>query len=163
MGPVHLVSHSDYQVLLPKPSSYSAAKDLTAQYNGFIRYDAANSLKKGIAQDKYILVKSMENVIDTNVDKKYQSRLNEDLKKWIKEESKTDKPEFDIEEKVENISNNLDNIDVHNNLNLEKIDVTGIIYDGTTYVRVRDFEKLGYAVNYEENEWGDKIATIIKN
>lgn len=45
----------------------------------------------------------------------------------------------------------------------EKIDMTGIIYDGTTYVRVRDFEKLGYAVNYEENEWGDKIATIIKN
>ena len=98
-----------------------AAKDLTAQYNGFIRYDAANSLKKGIAQDKYILVKSMENVIDTNVDKKYQSRLNEDLKKWIKEESKTDKPEFDIEEKVENISNNLDNFAVpKKNFNLTK-------------------------------------------
>lgn len=45
----------------------------------------------------------------------------------------------------------------------EKIDMSGIIYDGTTYIKIRDFEKLGYTVSYEEDEWGEKIATVIKN
>ena len=45
----------------------------------------------------------------------------------------------------------------------EKIDMSGIIYDGTTYIKIRDFEKLGYTVSYEEDEWGEKIATVVKN
>lgn len=42
-----------------------------------------------------------------------------------------------------------------------KINMSGIIKDGKTYVKIRDFEKLGYKVNYEFNGI-EHIATITK-
>ena len=43
----------------------------------------------------------------------------------------------------------------------EKIDMTGELIDGRTMVKVRDFEKLGYEIEYEQNE-DYSIATITK-
>ncbi len=43
----------------------------------------------------------------------------------------------------------------------EKIDMTGIIIDNTTMVKVRDFEKLGYTIGYNQVD-GYSTATIIK-
>nr|WP_312578641.1 copper amine oxidase N-terminal domain-containing protein [Sedimentibacter sp.] len=43
----------------------------------------------------------------------------------------------------------------------EKIDMTGIIVDSKTMVKVRDFEKLGYKVGFVQNE-NSSVATISK-
>ncbi|WP_313165146.1 stalk domain-containing protein [Sedimentibacter sp.] len=43
----------------------------------------------------------------------------------------------------------------------EKIDMTGILIDSTTMVKVRDFEKLGYVIGYEQ-EYDYSTATITK-
>lgn len=43
----------------------------------------------------------------------------------------------------------------------EKINMTGVIVDSKTMVKVRDFEKLGYTVDFIQNE-GSSIATISK-
>jgi len=44
----------------------------------------------------------------------------------------------------------------------EKIDMTGVLIDGKTMVKVRDFEKLGYKIDYTQDEdWS--MATIEKN
>lgn len=43
----------------------------------------------------------------------------------------------------------------------EKTDMTGVLIDGKTMVKVRDFEKLGYGIEYEQNE-DYSIATITK-
>jgi len=42
--------------------------------------------------------------------------------------------------------------------NNEKIDMTGILEDSTTMVKVRDFEKLGYKINYNQVEG---LSTVI--
>ena len=44
----------------------------------------------------------------------------------------------------------------------QKIDMTGIIENNLTMVKVRDFEKLGYTVEYTTTEFGEHIATITK-
>ncbi|WP_326908653.1 copper amine oxidase N-terminal domain-containing protein [Sedimentibacter sp. MB31-C6] len=44
----------------------------------------------------------------------------------------------------------------------EKIEMTGVIIDSNTMVKVRDFEKLGYKVDYIQED-GKSIATITKN
>lgn len=46
--------------------------------------------------------------------------------------------------------------------NEEKIEMTGVIIDSNTMVKVRDFEKLGYKVDYIQED-GKSIATITKN
>lgn len=44
----------------------------------------------------------------------------------------------------------------------EKIDMTGVLVDGKTMVKVRDFEKLGYKIDFVQDEdWS--MATIEKN
>ncbi len=43
----------------------------------------------------------------------------------------------------------------------EKIDMTGVLVDSITMVKIRDFEKLGYKIDYIQ-EYGQSIATIIK-
>lgn len=43
----------------------------------------------------------------------------------------------------------------------EKIEMTGIIKEGSTYIKVRDFEKLGYTVEYS-SLYGLQMATIQK-
>ncbi len=44
----------------------------------------------------------------------------------------------------------------------EKIDMTGVLVDGKTMVKVRDFEKLGYKIDFTQDEdWS--MATIEKN
>ncbi|MDF2950383.1 MAG: hypothetical protein K0R07_2435, partial [Sedimentibacter sp.] len=43
----------------------------------------------------------------------------------------------------------------------EKIDMTGVLINDTTMVKVRDFEKLGYKISYEQAD-GVSTATIIK-
>jgi hypothetical protein len=43
----------------------------------------------------------------------------------------------------------------------EKIAMTGVIIDSKTMVKVRDFEKLGYTVEFEQNDYSS-IATISK-
>ena len=45
----------------------------------------------------------------------------------------------------------------------QKIDMTGIIENNLTMIKVRDFEKLGYTVEYRTSEFGENIATITKN
>jgi len=46
----------------------------------------------------------------------------------------------------------------------ESIEMTGKIIEGRTFVKIRDFEKLGYTVNYEyDPEWGDHSVTVKKN
>lgn len=42
-----------------------------------------------------------------------------------------------------------------------KIDMTGIIVNNRTMIKIRDFEKLGYTVNYEKSDYLNS-ATIIK-
>lgn len=43
----------------------------------------------------------------------------------------------------------------------KQIDMTGIIKDGRTYIKIRDFEKLGYKVSYEyDKEWKEHTAYI---
>lgn len=42
-----------------------------------------------------------------------------------------------------------------------KFDMTGILVDGTTMVKIRDFEKLGYTVDYY-SEYGQNVATITR-
>lgn len=42
----------------------------------------------------------------------------------------------------------------------EKIDMSGIICDGITYIPVNDFEKLGYQIFYEEDYFGSEIIYI---
>ncbi len=44
----------------------------------------------------------------------------------------------------------------------EKIDMSGKIVSGTTYIKVRDFEKLGYTVDYVSED-GVHTATVTKN
>lgn len=44
---------------------------------------------------------------------------------------------------------------------LEKIDMTGVLVDSRTMVKIRDFEKLGYKIDYIQDD-GQSIATIIK-
>lgn len=45
----------------------------------------------------------------------------------------------------------------------KQIEMTGIIKDGTTYIKLIDFEKLGYKVSYEyDKEWGMHTANISK-
>lgn len=43
----------------------------------------------------------------------------------------------------------------------ERIDMTGVLVDSITMIKVRDFEKLGYKIDYVQNE-GLSIVTIIK-
>lgn len=45
--------------------------------------------------------------------------------------------------------------------NGEKIDMTGVLINDKTMVKVRDFEKLGYSINYIQED-GVSTATIIK-
>ena len=44
----------------------------------------------------------------------------------------------------------------------EKIPMTGMIAEGTTFVQIRDFEKLGYEVVYENLGDMEKLATVTK-
>lgn len=44
----------------------------------------------------------------------------------------------------------------------EKVEMNGLLQDGRTFVGIRDFEKLGYAVTYTSFEDGFKIAEIVK-
>ncbi len=41
-----------------------------------------------------------------------------------------------------------------------KIDMTGILVDGTTFIKIRDFEKLGYLVDYYVDGEGKPWATL---
>jgi hypothetical protein len=43
----------------------------------------------------------------------------------------------------------------------EKIDMTGVLVDSKTMVKIRDFDKLGYKIDYIQVE-GQSIATIVK-
>lgn len=43
-----------------------------------------------------------------------------------------------------------------------KIDMTGMVVDGRTMLKVRDFEKLNYRISYTLDEYGLSIATIEK-
>ncbi len=43
----------------------------------------------------------------------------------------------------------------------EKIDMTGVLIDSTTMVKIRDFEKLGYVIEYEQID-GYSTAAIVK-
>ncbi len=43
------------------------------------------------------------------------------------------------------------------------VDMTGKIQEGSTFVKVRDFEKLGYTIEYSVDENGNSIAVITKN
>ena len=46
----------------------------------------------------------------------------------------------------------------------EKIEMDGKIIDDKMYIRVREFEKLGYTVDYKyDAEWGEHTVSIIKN
>ena len=42
-----------------------------------------------------------------------------------------------------------------------KFDMTGILVDGTTMVKIRDFEKLGYTIDFY-SEYGQNVATITR-
>lgn len=42
----------------------------------------------------------------------------------------------------------------------EKIDMTGVLKEGKTFIKIRDFEKLGYLVDYYEDEDGKPWATL---
>lgn len=42
-----------------------------------------------------------------------------------------------------------------------KFDMTGILVDGTTMVKIRDFEKLGYTIDFH-SEYGQNVATITR-
>ena len=42
----------------------------------------------------------------------------------------------------------------------EKIDMTGKLINGTTFIKIRDFEKLGYLVDYYVDEEGKPWATL---
>lgn len=44
----------------------------------------------------------------------------------------------------------------------EKIDMTGMIVDGSTYLKIRDFEKLNYKIDYIENDVYNTVV-ITKN
>ena len=39
--------------------------------------------------------------------------------------------------------------------------MTGILVDGTTMVKIRDFEKLGYTIDFY-SEYGQNVATITR-
>ena len=41
-----------------------------------------------------------------------------------------------------------------------KIDMTGVLVDGTTFIKIRDFEKLGYLVDYYVDNDGNPWATL---
>ena len=44
------------------------------------------------------------------------------------------------------------------------IEMTGKIIEGRTFIKIRDFEKLGYGVNYEHNpDWGEHRVWITKS
>ncbi len=43
-----------------------------------------------------------------------------------------------------------------------RIDMTSIVHEDRTYIKVQGFEKLGCIVDYEEDEDGWCIATVIK-
>jgi hypothetical protein len=40
-----------------------------------------------------------------------------------------------------------------------EIDLTGVIIDGRTYIKTRDFAKLGYQVNWDDATRTVKIST----
>ena len=43
------------------------------------------------------------------------------------------------------------------------IDMTGKIIDSRTYIKIRDFEKLGYEVSYNyDQDWGKHSVSIKK-
>jgi len=45
----------------------------------------------------------------------------------------------------------------------DRIEMDGKVIHGATYVMVREFEKLGYTVEYNLEEWGSHIVTISRN